>query len=106
MDYQIAILGSPNAILGFKALGVKTFPVVNLTDAQQAIQKIQQNQYGILLITEDWAEQLEEEIKILSQQTLPAITFIPSQLGSTGFGNKNLKKIVEQAVGSDILSKK
>lgn len=103
MDYNIAIIGSSDAILGFKALGVKTFPVLNIEDGKKAIEEIKNNNYGILLIIEDWGEKLEKELKELSEQPLPAITFIPSQHGPTGFANKNLRKIVERAVGSDIL---
>ncbi|MDD4606769.1 MAG: V-type ATP synthase subunit F [Patescibacteria group bacterium] len=105
MEYQIAILGSANAVLGFKALGVEIFPVVEIADAHQALEKIKNGSYGVLFITEDWATQLKDEIDELARQTMPAITFIPSQHGTTNYGYQNLKKIVEQAVGSDILSK-
>ncbi len=106
IEYKIAILGSPNAILGFKALGVKTFPVLTVEDAKKSIEEVKNNNYGIFLITEDWGQKLKKELKELIQQTLPAVTFIPSQHGSIGFADKNLKEIIERAVGSDILSKK
>jgi len=60
--------------------------------------------YAIIFITEDLAQEIPElEMKKLMQDVLPAIIPLPSHLGSTGFGNKRLSKIVEQAVGSDIL---
>ena len=34
---------------------------------------------------------------------VPAIIPIPSNQGATGFGMSNVKKYVEQAVGSDII---
>ena len=37
------------------------------------------------------------------EQQLPAVIPIPSASGSTGFGIGNVKKYVEQAVGSDII---
>lgn len=101
--YNIAIIGSPDAILGFKTLGVKTFPVLSIEDGKKAIEEIKNNNYGILLITEDWGEKLEKELQELIESPVPAVTFIPSQHGPTGFANKNLRKIVERAVGSDIL---
>ena len=39
------------------------------------------------------------------ERALPAIVSVPSPKGTTGAAMKNLKKIVEQAVGSDILFK-
>ncbi len=106
MDYKIAIVGSPQAILGFKALGVVAFPVSSAEEGRQVLKKIADDeQYAILLITEDWVVALEEELNELKSRALPAVTILPSQLGSLGMGNKELRKIVERAVGSDILFK-
>ena len=35
--------------------------------------------------------------------SVPAVIPIPSNRGTTGFGISNVKKYVEQAVGSDII---
>jgi len=106
MEYSIAIIGSPQAILGFKALGAVAFPVTSIAEGQRVLEKIRQGQYAILLITEDWAQDLEKDLTEIKQQTLPAVTVLPSQSGSQGVGYKELRKIVERAVGSDILFKK
>lgn len=106
MDYKIAILGSPQAILGFKALGVVPFPVTDKEEGIEALEKVKQGEYAILLVTEDWAEKLDEPLAEIKTMTLPAVTILPSQLGSRGAGEKELRKIVERAVGSDILFKK
>lgn len=100
---KIAILGNHDTILGFKALGVETFSISNLEQAQKNLDTIKQGDYGILFITEDWMEKLENQISELRTQALPAIIPIPSHQGSTGYGLKNLKRIVERAVGSDML---
>ena len=105
MDYKIAIIGSPQTILGFKALGVVAFPISSSEEGKEIIKEIVDGQYAILLITEDWVVALEEELNELKSQALPAVTILPSQLGSTGIGNQELRKIVERAVGSDILFK-
>jgi len=91
---KVAILGSKNAILGFKAIGLdvfNNFKKINLAD------------YGILFITEDWAKKFRQEIDEISGQTLPAILTVPSAQGATKEGIRNLKKFIEKAVGSDIL---
>jgi len=102
---KIAILGSPYSILGFKAVGVQAFGVVNENEARKKLSEIIQSKlYAILFITEDWAEKLEKEIDEMSSKALPAILTVPSVQGSTKEGMRNLKKIVEKAVGSDILN--
>lgn len=105
MDYKIAIIGSPQTVLGFKALGVEAFPVFSLEEGRKALQKISEGNYAILLVTEDWADSLAEELDDLKSKALPAVTILPSQLGSLGMGNEELRKIVERAIGSDILFK-
>jgi len=103
---RIGIIGSPDSILGFSALGVKTFGVFNIEEVKNALTAIQKENYAIIFITENWYEKVGKEIEKLQKQTLPAVISIPSQHGTTGAGLKNLKKIVEQAVGSDILFNK
>ncbi|HAW60584.1 MAG TPA: V-type ATP synthase subunit F, partial [Actinobacteria bacterium] len=41
----------------------------------------------------------------VSRNLTPAVVVIPPTTGSTGLGMQRLKKIVEKAVGVDILSK-
>lgn len=105
MEYKIGIIGSPQTILGFKAMGVEAFPIGSVAEGEKALQTIKSSQYAILLITEDWVVALAEQLEELKSQALPAVTVLPSQLGSQGLGYKELRKIVERAVGSDIFFK-
>lgn len=101
---KIAIIGSQNAILAFRALGFKDLPIKSVEEGVLAIKKIQQeNDYAIVFLTEDWAEKLDKELDILRNVVLPVFTVIPSPALSLNYGKKELSKIVEKAVGSDIL---
>jgi len=105
MSYKLAIIGSLDAVLGFKALGINAIAVKTKEEAQNKVKEVyDSDNYATLFITEDWADQVEELLDSLPPKALPAIVAVPSQAGSTGAGLANLKKIVEQAVGSDILS--
>ena len=56
------------------------------------------------MVTEDLATHFpEDDMKRLSEGMLPAILTIPGVQGSTGLGMKKLGKIVEKAIGSNIL---
>lgn len=102
---RIAIIGSHNIILGFKALGADAFTVKDEADVNRAIDEIKEkNNYGIVFITEDFMDKAKEKLEELEKDALPAIVPIPSHI-KTGAGLRNLKKIVERAVGSDILFK-
>jgi len=102
---RIAILGTSESILGFKALGLDCFGIYNQEEAEKKIDEVyEKKEHGILFITEDWMEKLEVKLSDLKGAALPAVIGIPGVRGSTGMGARELKKIVEQAVGSDILS--
>lgn len=114
--YSIAIIGNKDAILGFKALGLKTFDANSTEQAVKILFKLkaQENvnektqesrpEYAIIFITEDLATGIsKDDYKKLSQSALPAIIPVPGTKGATGYGVKRIGKMVEQAVGSDIL---
>ena len=102
---RIGILGNKDSILGFKALGLDCFGVYEQEDAEKKVDEIyEKKEHGILFITEDWMEKLEVKLSELKGAALPAVIAIPGVRGSSGMGERELKKIVEQAVGSDILS--
>ncbi len=104
-EYKIAILGSHDIILGFKGLGIE---VVGLTEdnAEQQVRGVfAKEDYAIVFITEDWAEKLEKVLADYYSRALPAVVSVPTSEDTTGAALKNLRKIVEQAVGSDILFK-
>lgn len=117
--YRIAIVGNKETILGFKALGVKTFSVNDAKEAVEILYKLKseevrdeitgemRNLYAIIFITEDLAMGIENgDYKKLSSAPLPAIVPVPGSRGSTGYGIRRIGKMVEQAVGSDIFQDK
>ncbi len=104
---KAAILGNPETILGFKAVGLDVFGVRTQKEAEEKIDEIyRKGNHAMLLITEDWFLRLKEKIKKLEESALPAIIFIPGIGGSAGFIEKELQNTIERAVGSDIFSKK
>ena len=101
--YKIAVVGDYDSIFGFAALGLDTFPVSSRKEAEEKLEALTGNQYGIIYITEDVAAECEKVIEKFKEQLLPAVILIPGVSGNTGNGVLGVKKSVEQAVGSDIL---
>lgn len=114
--YHIAIVGQKEAIQGFALLGVDVVPAytsAEATDALLALKKTMQiddtgrerNKYAIVFVTEDLASGIAaDDERKLSRGALPAIIPLPSHRGSSGYALERLKRIVERAVGSDILT--
>ena len=101
--YKIAVIGDYESICGFAALGLDIFGVKDLSDAENTLKKLAEGGYGIIYITENYIEKMPRLFEKYRELQLPAVIPIPSTSGSTGFGIGNVKKYVEQAVGSDII---
>ncbi|NIA02357.1 MAG: V-type ATP synthase subunit F [Nitrospirae bacterium] len=119
MKYQIAIVGPKDTILGFKALGLKTYNALDTKEAVKVLFELKKKVvtdeksgetrplYAIIFVIEDLMARIEDsDYKKLSQDALPAIVPVPGTKGATGYSLKRIGKMVEQAVGSDIFGDK
>lgn len=100
---DIAVVGDRDSIYGFAALGLNTFYVRTEEEIRKCFRSLCHEKYGIIYITEAAAAAIPEEIEEAREQQLPAVILIPGVWGNTGRGVAEIKKSVEQAVGSDIL---
>ncbi|MDY5577858.1 MAG: V-type ATP synthase subunit F [Lachnospiraceae bacterium] len=101
--YKIAVLGDYDSIYGFATIGLDTFPVSDSESAARQLHNLAENDYSVIYVTEELAARIATDIEKYSNSVLPAIIQIPGVYGNTGAGVNNVKKTVEQAVGSDIL---
>ncbi len=104
--YKIAVIGDYDSIYGFASLGLTTFSVeksASEEDASKKLRSLAESGYGVIYITEELAARIPKEIARYAGKLMPAIIQIPGVSGNTGAGVRNVKKSVEQAVGSDIL---
>ena len=103
--YRVAVLGDSDSIFAFAALGFDTFSVKDEEEARQVLKSLIQGQYAIIYITENYEAKLTDMIAKYNTSCIPAILTIPGIFGNTNCGVLKVKKMVEQAVGSDILFK-
>lgn len=113
--YRIAIVGEKETVAGFALLGADIVQAHTPQEAVEALLRLkktmqtdetgrERNAYGIVFITEDLASGISaDDEKKLARGALPAIVTLPSHRGSSGYGMARLKRIVERAIGSDIL---
>lgn len=101
--YKVAVVGDKNSILGFKALGVTTYPVTDGDEAARALHTIVREKVAVVCITEAVAQQIMPQIEELNKKLLPAVVLIPNNQGTLGLGMKQIKKNAEKAIGADIL---
>jgi V/A-type H+-transporting ATPase subunit F len=101
---RIAVLGDIDSIKGFSAVGLDIFPCTDYDSARESFKKITGGGvYGVVYVTEEYAELLSRDIAKFDEVMTPAIIPIPGLKGNTGYGIKRLSQSVEKAVGSDII---
>lgn len=106
LTHKIAALGEEDIVLGFKALGIETFPVTDGKNMAELLEKlIESKEYGIIFVSESMADHVEGLMASYGSLALPSVVYIPGSQGSQGFAMKRIRRIIERAVGADILSK-
>ena len=103
--YKIGVMGGRETVMGFKALGLDTYPVESLEEARGIFREItrEEEQYAIIYVEENLAQGLQHEIDKFKDVPTPAIILIPGRDGSMGLGLSALQAAVERAVGTNIL---
>ena len=105
--YKIAVIGGPDTVIGFKALGLDTFPVREAAEARKIFKDItrpdQPDEYAIIYLEENLAEALKADIDRFKDSPSPAVILIPGKDGSLGLGQSALQAAVERAVVVNIL---
>ena len=103
--YKIAVMGGSDTVMGFKALGLDTYPVSGDTEAKQVFSKLTalEEQYAVIYLEENLSKVLAPEISRLTEKITPAIILIPGRDGSQGLGLTALHESVLRAIGTDIL---
>jgi vacuolar-type H+-ATPase subunit F/Vma7 len=114
-NLKLAVVGNESSILLFRSIGCDTFGVSNVEEAQKTTEKLFRTEqegtektplYAVIFVEENYFKDFSEDLlEKFTNKPLPAVVMIPSAGNAEkGFALARLKKIVERAVGSDILS--
>ena len=101
--YKIAVVGDQDSVMGFKVLGLDTFPADNAEQARSLLHRLAKEPYAIIYLTEQLAVEMTEEIQRYKDQLTPAVILIPGKEGSLGIGMEKISQTVERAIGANIL---
>ena len=102
---KIAVIGGRDTVIGFRALGLETYPTADAAEAGHILRRLtrENDDYAIIYIEENLAAELAHEIDKFKDRPTPAVILIPGREGSMGLGQSALKAAVERAVGTNIL---
>ncbi len=103
MDKEsIAVIGSKDSILAFRAVGCDIFGVDNEQSARTALNRAIAS-YKVILITDNFAPYVEDIIKDTYLTAYPVVLVIPSGTEKSDYALKKINSSVEQALGVNIL---
>ncbi len=101
--YQIAVIGDWESVMGFRALGLDTYPVASADEAREKVRELAKTNCAVIYLTEQLAKDMEDVLARYKDELRPAIILIPGREGSLGIGKNNIQTAIERAVGADIL---
>ena len=101
--YQIAVIGDWESVMGFRALGLDTYPVTSVDEARERVRELAKTDCAVIYLTETLAKDMGDTLARYKDELRPAIILIPGREGSLGIGKRDIQRAIERAVGADIL---
>ena len=105
MSNGIAAVGDRGTVMIWRAIGAETVFCETKEETERAVRKLAKENYAIIYITENCAKLIPDTIEKYKMSKTPAIIPIPGKEGKTGFSEDALHRVVEKAIGADILFK-
>ncbi len=100
---KMGVVGERDAVLAFKALGMRVETVTTPEETAHALHRLYQEGVPVIFITETAAQQAGEALERYKTDPACAVLPIPGATGANGFGLSRVKANVEKAIGADIL---
>ncbi len=101
--YSIAVIGDWESVMGFRALGLDTYPVTSVEEARKTVHDLAKTNCAVIYLTETLAKDMADVLDRYKGQ-YPA-RYYPDPLPGrvSGIGKSNIQSAIERAVGADIL---
>ena len=100
--YKIAVIGNRDSVLGFRVLGLDVFPTEDTDAGRRTLHRLAQEDYAVIYITEQLAQQLTAEIARYKDAPLPAVILIPGKTGSLGIAGAETGRLLVYLNGGPV----
>lgn len=101
--HKVIVVGDRDSIYGFSCGGLQTSFLTQNDDVASKVRQLAREGYAAIYIVESLYSKIQPVLAEYEEKLSPAIIPIPGIKGNTGAGLNNITKLVEQAIGSDIL---
>lgn len=103
MAHKIGAIGDKDSVLPFKLFNFDVRITKQASEIRRIIEEMAREKYGVIYITEQYAQLVPDTIKRYEEELIPAIVLIPNHQGTLGIGKQMIQDQVERAVGQNIL---
>ena len=103
MTHKIGAIGDKDSVLPFKLFNFDVRVTKQANEIRRIIEEMAREKYGVIYITEQYAQLVPDTIKRYEEVLIPAIVLIPNHQGTLGIGKQMIQDQVERAVGKNIL---
>lgn len=103
MKYKVCVVGDHGDLLPYRMAGIDCFEPGDTDELDRLIDRLSARNYGIIYLMENWALRVPETVERFERELTPAIIPLPGRFGGTGYGEGRLHRLVEQAIGTNIL---
>ena len=101
--YSIAVIGDWESVMGFRALGLDTYPVTSVEEARKTVHDLAKTDCAVIYLTGTLAKDMADVLDRYKDDIQSVIILIPGREGSLSIGKSNIQSAIERAVGADIL---
>ena len=105
METKIAVIGDPDFVMPFSALGLDTFAVSeSADDIIETATKVAEGNYGLVVVAENIIETVEPVFADQLNKPTPCIVTVPFTAEPTGIAVRSLGESIKLATGINILA--
>ena len=101
----IAIIGPLDVYGGFRALGLLVEDARSAAEAERALDELARAGAALVFIAEPFARERPELLERFRREACPVVSVLPDHRGGTGAMRAHIRRVVERAVGVDLLGR-
>lgn len=104
MEGKAAVLGSPDFVMPFSALGMDTFATeADPAQVQDKAETIVRAKYALVIVAENVASQAQPVFEKTQRSATPCVVIAPFTSEPSGVATESLGKMLKLATGINIL---
>lgn len=104
MEGKAAVLGSPDFVMPFSALGMDTFAAeTDPAQVQDKAEAIVRAKYALVIVAENVASQAQPVFEKTQRSATPCVVIAPFTSEPSGVATESLGKMLKLATGINIL---